>query len=52
MPHRTHQITTEGILSLRLSERVALEMITAALWPLGTNERIRFAADNAYRQRR
>jgi hypothetical protein len=40
MPHRTHQITTEGILSLRLSERVALEMITAVLWPLGADERI------------
>jgi hypothetical protein len=40
MPHRTHQITTESVPSLRFSERLALEMITAVLWPLGTDERI------------
>jgi hypothetical protein len=28
------------VLSLRFSERLALEMITAALWPLATDERI------------
>jgi hypothetical protein len=40
MPHRHHQITTERVLSLRFSERLALEMITAVLWPLDTDERI------------
>jgi hypothetical protein len=40
MPHRHHQITTESVLSLRFSERLALEMVTAVLWPLDTDERI------------
>jgi hypothetical protein len=40
MPHRYYQITTERVLSLRFSERLALEMITAVLWPLDTDERI------------
>ena len=40
MPHRYHRITTESVLSLRFSERLALEMITAVLWPLDTDERI------------
>jgi hypothetical protein len=40
MSNRTHQITTESLLSLRLSERLALEMITAVLRPLDTDERI------------
>ena len=40
MSRRTHQITTEGPLGLRFSERLALEMITAVLWPLHTDERI------------
>jgi hypothetical protein len=40
VPHRTHQITTDSVLSLRFSERLALEMITAVLWPLGADERI------------
>jgi hypothetical protein len=40
MPHRYHQITTERVLSLRFSERLALEMITAVLSPLDTDERI------------
>ena len=40
MPHRYHRIATESVLSLRFSERLALEMITAALWPLATDERI------------
>ena len=40
MPHRYHQITTESAVSLRFSERLALEMITTVLWPLDTDERI------------
>jgi hypothetical protein len=40
MPHHSHQITTDSVLTLRFSERLALEMITAVLWPLGTDERI------------
>jgi hypothetical protein len=40
MSHRTHRITTESVLSLRISERLALEMITTVLWPLDTDERI------------
>ena len=40
MPHRTHQITTESLLSLRLGERVALEAISAVLWPLDTDEQM------------
>jgi hypothetical protein len=40
MRPRHHVITAESVLSLRFSERLALEMITAVLWPLGTDERI------------
>ena len=40
MPYRTHHITTESLYGLRFSERLALEMITAVLWPLHTDERI------------
>jgi hypothetical protein len=40
MPHRYHQTTTESVLSLRFSERLALEIITAVMWPLNTDERI------------
>ena len=40
MPRRYHQITTESVLSLRISERLALEMIATVLWPLDTDERI------------
>jgi hypothetical protein len=40
LPHRYHRITTESVFSLRFSERLALEMITAVLWPLATDERI------------
>lgn len=40
MPRCDHQITTESALSLRFSERLALEMITTVLWPLDTDERI------------
>jgi hypothetical protein len=40
MPRRYHQISTESVLSLRISERLALEMITTVLWPLDTDERI------------
>jgi hypothetical protein len=40
MPRRYHQITTESVLSLRITERLALEMITTVLWPLDTDERI------------
>ena len=40
MSRRTHQITSESLLGLRFSERIALEMITTVLWPLHTDERI------------
>ena len=40
MSRRTHQITSESLLGLRFSERLALEMITTVLWPLHTDERI------------
>ena len=40
MSHRTHRITAESILNMRFSERLALEMITASLWPLAADERI------------
>ena len=40
MSYRTHQITTDSVLSLQFSERLALEMIGAALWPLDTDVRI------------
>jgi len=40
MPPRYYQITTESVLSLRFGERLALEMITAVLWPLSSDERI------------
>jgi hypothetical protein len=40
MSRRTHQITSEILLGLRFSERLALEMITTVLWPLHTDERI------------
>jgi hypothetical protein len=40
LPHRYHRITTESVLSLRFSERLALEMVAAVLWPLATDERI------------
>ena len=40
MSYRYHQITADSVLSLRFSERLALEMITAALWPLDTDVRI------------
>jgi hypothetical protein len=40
MSYRHHQITTESVLSMRFGERLALEMISAVLWPLDTDERI------------
>jgi hypothetical protein len=40
LPHRTYRIASDTVLSLRFSERLALETINAALWPLGTDERI------------